>query len=361
MLERRRLLEAWRSGSARALVTLVRVEGSSYRRVGARMLICEDGTYVGGISGGCLEADLLRRATWKVRSGAVVERFSTLFDDTEEIPYGLGCGGTLHLLLEPVDTPAFVVLMEAMEASLPVGELQGKAREVVTVLPEDGRPLRRVVQDTAGRLVAGDFLPEAEAAQTFTERLEPPQRLVLLGAGNDAQPMVTFAAQMGWSVIVIDGRANWAGPARFPEAEQVLVATTSDGISLNDHDAVVVMTHSYEQDRAWLTEVLPKNPRYLGLLGARHRSALLLSEAAGRLGWDVEQVCERVFAPIGLDLGGDGAEAIALATIAEIQACCEGKLGVCQIPKGGRMTPATVAELIAKGGASQYLQAQCAL
>ncbi|WP_263378567.1 XdhC family protein [Granulicella paludicola] len=361
MLERRRLLEAWRSGTARALVTLVRVEGSSYRRVGARMLICEDGTYVGGISGGCLEADLLRRAAWRVRAGAVVERFSTLFDDTEEIPYGLGCGGTLYLLLEPADTPEFAALMEAIEASLPDGSRHGEAREVVTLLPGNGTPLNRFVQDATGRLIAGNILPLSDAAQTFTERMEPPQRLLLLGAGNDAQPMVSFAAQMGWTVTVVDGRTSWARPERFPQAEQVLVATTLNGISVTDHDAVVIMTHSYEQDRAWLTEVLPRSPRYLGLLGARHRSALLLSESAVILGWDVEQVCERVFAPIGLDLGGDGAEAIALATVAEIQACCEGKLGVCQIPKGGRMTPATVAELIAKGGASQYLQAQCAL
>ena len=134
------------------------------------------------------------------------------------------------------------------------------------------------------------------------------------------------------------------------------VASTLDGIEVNERDAVVLMTHSYEQDRAWLTAVLPKKPRYLGLLGARHRSALLLSESAALLGWDVAQVCERVFAPVGLDLGGDGAEAIALSTIAEIQACCAGKLGHSQ-----RMTPETVEEQIAKGGASRFLQSQCAL
>ena len=361
MQERRRLLAMWRNGTARALVTLVRVEGSSYRRVGARMLIGEDGDYVGGISGGCLEADLLRRAAWKVRTGAVVERFSTLFDETDEIPYGLGCGGTLHLLLEPAGTPEFDALMQAIEASLATGSRLGESREVITLLPEDGQPLRRIVQNAAGQRVFGEDIPAPEADHTFTEHLQPPQRLILFGAGNDAQPMASLAAQMGWSVTVVDGRTQWARPERFPEAEQVLVATSLHGMVLTERDAVVIMTHSYEQDRAWLAAVLPKSPRYLGLLGARHRSALLLSEAAAMLDCDVAHVCEQVFAPIGLDLGGDGAEAIALATIAEIQACCEGKLGVCQIPKGGRMTPASVAELIARGGASQYLQAQCAL
>jgi len=352
MQERRRLLERWRQGGAQALVTLVRVEGSSYRRVGARMLVCAEGRYVGGISGGCLEAEVLRRAAWKVQSGAVVERFSTLFDDTEEMPYGLGCGGTLYLLLEPADTPEFAALMAAMEASL-----RGETREVMTVLPQAGQPLQRVVLDAAGFNVFGQ--PGDLALQddgVFREWLEPPQRLLVFGAGNDAQPMVSLAVQLGWSVTVLDGRAQWARPERFPEAERVVAASTLEGIEIQPHDAVVLMTHSYEQDRAWLTAVLPQQPRYLGLLGARHRSALLLSEAAALLRWDIAQVCEHVFAPVGLDLGGDGAEAIALATIAEIQACCEGKLG-----HSKRMTPATIAEQIAKGGASRFLDAQCAL
>jgi len=110
------------------------------------------------------------------------------------------------------------------------------------------------------------------------------------------------------------------------------------------------MSHSYEQDRAWLSVVLPAQPRYLGLLGARHRSALLASEAAARLGWSVERVCEGLFAPVGMDLGGDGAEAIALATIAEIQACCEGKLGASR-----RMTALMVAEMVEAGGAERYV------
>jgi xanthine/CO dehydrogenase XdhC/CoxF family maturation factor len=102
--------------------------------------------------------------------------------------------------------------------------------------------------------------------------------------------------------------------------------------------------------------LLPAAPKYLGLLGARHRSALLVSEVAAQMGWSVERACEGLFAPVGLDLGGDGAEAIALAVIAEMQACCEGKIGVSR-----RMTAELVAEQIAKGGASAYLQAQCAL
>src|SRR5665213_3648121 len=107
MVDRRRIVRQWKQGAATVLVTLVRAEGSSYRRPGARLLIGVDGEYAGTISGGCLEAEVVRKAAWMTRAGAVVERYSTLFDDTAEIPYGLGCGGTVDLLVEPAGTPEF--------------------------------------------------------------------------------------------------------------------------------------------------------------------------------------------------------------------------------------------------------------
>lgn len=350
MRDRRKIVELWQRGEAVALATLVRVEGSSYRRVGARMLITADGEYAGSISGGCLEAEVVKKAQWLTRSGAVVERYSTLFDDTAEIPFGLGCGGTVDVLLEPARTAEFVALMEALAASL-----RGEQRRVRTRLPENGVALGRIVSDGAGMVVAGSNLG-MDSAEVFDEWLEAPQRLFVFGAGDDAQPMVQMAALLGWNVVVVDGRAQWARRERFPEASQVVCASDTDGLDVGSDDAVVVMTHSYEQDRMWLAALLPVTPKYLGLLGARHRSALLVSEVAAEMGWSVERACAGLFAPVGLDLGGDGAEAIALAVIAEVQACCEGKLGVSR-----RMTAELVAEQIAKGGASAYLQAQCAL
>jgi xanthine/CO dehydrogenase XdhC/CoxF family maturation factor len=352
MRERRQILDLYHRGEAIALVTLVRVEGSSYRKPGARLLIAADGEYAGAISGGCLEAELLRKTQWKVREGAVVERYSTLFDDTADIPYGLGCGGTVDLLLEPAGTPEFTALMEAMEASL-----HGETRRVVTELPEHDGPLVRCILDDAGRRISGSKQATVDLQrQCFDEWLASPQRLVVFGAGDDARPLVSMAAVLGWRVIVADGRAQWAQQARFPEAEQVLTGAEMNALAIKGDDAVVVMTHSYEQDRAFLVAALPQRPRYLGLLGARHRSALLLSEAAAMLGWSVTQACEHVFAPLGLDLGGDGAEAVALSAIAEIQACIEGKL-----PAARRMTASVVEQQIAQGGASRYLQTQCVL
>jgi xanthine dehydrogenase accessory factor len=351
MQERRAIVKLWQRGDAAALATLVRITGSSYRRTGARLLIAANGDYAGSISGGCLEAEVIRKAQWLTRAGAVVEGYSTMFDDTAEIPYGLGCGGTVDLLLEPAGTPEFEALLRALEASL-----TGDVRRIVTQLPQAGLPFGRIVCEQATA-----FPPGFDTSHVFDECLEPPQRLFVFGAGDDARPMVHIAALLGWSVIVIDGREQWAQQPRFPQAMHVVACSSMAmlrnlGFSISGRDAVVLMTHSYDQDRYWLASMLQSAPRYLGLLGARHRSALLVSELAARLEWSVDRVCDGLFAPVGLDLGGDGAEAVALAVLAEIQAHAEGKLGASR-----RLTPELVAELIADGGPSMYSQAQCAL
>ncbi|HEX5282517.1 MAG TPA: XdhC family protein [Bryocella sp.] len=350
MRERRSIVEQWQQGTAAALVTLVRVEGSSYRRPGARLLVSADGSSIGSISGGCLEAEVARKARWGVRNGAVLERLSTVFDDTDDMPYGLGCGGTLDLLIEPVDTPEAAALLSAMSESL-----TGLRRNVVTWLPTNGRSLRRAIYDESGTVIF-ESSGSPSNLSVFDECLEPPQRLLLFGAGDDAQPISQLASLMGWQTFIFDGRPQLARRDRFHAAEAIFAASEFTTIVPQPDDAVVIMCHSYEQDRSWLNSILPYQPRYIGLLGSRHRSSLLLSEAASTLRWTLDQACHNVFAPVGLDLGGDGAEAIALATIAEIQACRQGKLG-----HSRRMTPEIIAEQIARGGAARYLQAQCAL
>ncbi len=363
-MDRRRILELWRTGTASVLVTLVRTSGSSYRRAGARLLIATAGEYAGTISGGCLEGEVVRKAAWTIREGAVVNTYSTLFDDTAEIPFGLGCGGIVDLLLERADTPECAALVAALEASL-----AGRLSTAITWLPGDGRPLRRLILGAEGQvLFASPGLSQTkiecarglQAGQEyegrFVEEIVPPQRLFVLGAGDDAKPLVSMAALLGWSVTVADGRAQLARPDRFTEAERVVAITDARELGVRAEDAVVLMTHSYEQDRSLLAAVLPVGPRYFGLLGARHRSSLLVSECAALTGMSVSDCCARLYAPVGLDLGGDGPEAIALAVIAEAQACCMGKLGASR-----RLSAADVEEQLARGGASQYVAAQCAL
>jgi xanthine dehydrogenase accessory factor len=371
MKESRQIVRLWRQGGAAAMVTLVQVEGSSYRRPGARLLLGKQGEYAGTISGGCLETEVLRKAAWLVREGAVVERYSTMFDDTADVPFGLGCGGIVDLLIEPVDTNECRAVFAALD-----GALNGDEVTVLTWLPRVGRRLERAVLAASGDFTfASEGLTEHELVEArasvllrgpventdsgvFVERITAPQRLFVLGAGDDAKPVVSMAALLGWSVSVMDGRAQMARTDRFPEAERVVVvsATSPEVLAIRPKDAVVLMTHSYEQDRDLLTAVLPLHPRYLGLLGARHRSSLLVSEAATMLGWTLGAWCDRIYAPVGLDLGGDGPEAIALAVIAEVQACCMGKLGASR-----RLSLEDVERHLREGGAARYLQKQCAL
>ncbi len=214
-MERRQIVAMSREGSGEVLVTLVRAEGSSYRRPGARMLIGARAVYCGTISGGCLEAEIVRKAEWKTRAGAVVERYSTMFDDTAEIPYGLGCGGVLDVLLEPAKTAEYTALMEALERAL-----AGEESVVATWLPGGGQRLRRAVYNVNGtlRFASKGLEPgETESVEVgdlsaedgvFVERIAAPQRLFVIGAGDDARPVVSVAAMLGWSVIVADGRSQ---------------------------------------------------------------------------------------------------------------------------------------------------------
>jgi xanthine dehydrogenase accessory factor len=370
MMEHRQIVRLWQQGGSAVLVTLVRVDGSSYRRPGARLLLTSEGEHAGTISGGCLEAEVVRKANWLVREGAVVERYSTMFDDTAEVPFGLGCGGVVDLLLEPGQTPECRALMEALERGV-----AGEKSTVLTWLPNQGTRLARAVLSASGDFTfASEELSESELAKArtgvlfgnwpesmpeniFVEPVVAPQRLFVLGAGDASKPLVSMGALLGWSVIVMDGRAQLARLERFPEAERVLVVSSNLGeLGIQPDDAVVLMTHSYEQDRELLAAVLPLRPKYLGLLGARHRSSLLVSEVAVMLGRTIAACCEQIYAPVGLDLGGDGPEAIALAVIAEVQACCMGKLG-----NSRRLSPEDVERFVKEGGASKYLQAHCAL
>jgi xanthine dehydrogenase accessory factor len=352
--ERRQIVQLARTASPQVLVTLVRAEGSSYRQPGARLLLAEANRYAGTISGGCLEAEVTRKAAWLTRSGAIVERYSTLFDDTAEIPFGLGCGGIVDLLFEPAHTPEAIALLRALEASL-----AGRESTVLTWLPHPGCPLRRAILDPAGTILYAS--PGADLANTedlYREHLHAPQRLILLGAGDDAKPVATIASLLGWNVLVADSRSQLARPERFPEATQVLaLRNLAADLALQPADAVVLMTHSYEQDRAALAALLATGPlRYIGVLGARHRTSLLVAEAAALAGTSIAEACPRIHAPIGLDLGGDGPSAIALAIVAEIQAVCHDKP-----PASRRLTPGELAHQLQQGDAARYLQTHCAL
>jgi xanthine/CO dehydrogenase XdhC/CoxF family maturation factor len=197
----------------------------------------------------------------------------------------------------------------------------------------------------------------ADTSHVFVDQVRAPQRLFVLGAGEDAIPVVQMAALLGWNVTVADARVQMARRERFPDAERVVATADVAELGVDARDAVAILTHSYEQDRGFLTGLLRDGfGGFIGLLGAAHRCSLLVSEAALTLGLSVAECCARVHAPVGLDLGGDGAEAIALAVVAQVQAWAQGR------PNAGRsLTAESVAEQVARDGASRYLQAQCAV
>lgn len=389
MVERNAIVEQWRSrlDAAAVLATLVRVEGSSYRRPGAHMYIHSTG-YVGAISGGCLEGEVAHKAAWITRNGPAIERYSTLFDEAlddttsleaRDIPYGLGCGGVIDVLLEPVTSSETSAMLRALEAAQ-----RGETLFSATVLPSSARnglPLARVIvredktiffasshldADTrvhlASQACAGgeantlSLSWRGEAYEVFLESILPPQRLTIFGAGDDVRPLVRMAHLLGWNVTVADGRVWLAQAARFPEAAQVLAlnenADNFEQLQLTDRDAVAILTHSFDQDKNLLRKLLPLELRYLGLLGARHRSRLLLTEVGQQIGWTPEQCLRRVHAPIGLDLGGDSPEAVALTIVAEIQSVLHRKSAV------SRAMPE---EIFLAAPDRPYIPAQCPL
>jgi xanthine dehydrogenase accessory factor len=349
--------ESQRAGQTAILATVVQVEGSAYRRPGARMLLIEDGWRAGSVSGGCLESDLLERAGPLTASG---EPSLLTYDTTEEsdgiLGSGVGCRGVVRILLERLapgrapDPIAF--LRECLQrrqagvlatvfscdgaVSARVGArllLRGDGR--VTADIADAELAARVEQDArtvlrSGRSAVRQYALRAGTAAVFLEAIRPLLPLLICGAGHDALPMARLAKELGWYVTVVDARPAYATRERFPDADAVVTCPPEalpTRVRLDRETVTLVMTHSYLQDQRLLEVLLPSPVRYLGILGPRSRAQRLLADLRGQgLAWTDKQL-ERVYAPVGLDIGADGPEEIALAVLAEIQAVLAGRSG----------------------------------
>ena len=342
------------------LATVVKVEGSAYRRPGARMLIPRDGQAVGTVSGGCLEQELVRKAWWLTESGLpVIRRYSTAAhdeDDSDEegaaLTFGLGCNGTVHVLLERLEAGAPSLLTDVLQGVRATGEPAALATVLAAGAGSGARmgarlgltALSRSSQgfccDVLESRVQADLLATlerkkssrmiyasgAQAVEVLLEYIPAQRRLVVFGAGNDAQPLVRFAVQLNWQVHVVDGRANFARAERFAGAREVLVASIDQPFALRtlvDGAAVVIMTHSYRQDRFWLQSVLACAPAYIGQLGPKERTERLLDEMGG----GATAARAELHYPMGLDLGGDTPQSVALAIVSEITACLNQREG----------------------------------
>ena len=355
MAELRKILELWKRASAAGeevcVATVVTLEGSSYRRPGARMLLTAGGQRAGTISGGCLEAEVAKKAWWLTERGAAVQRYSSFFDDDGDVPYGLGCGGAILVLLER-GRPAIQALealrrsVEERTAQVVVANIGKTCPGTALVVNETGDEAgdeagatvwsREVAQgaDATSDGPASELARAALAARAsqwdgewFAEFIVPPPAVFVFGAGDDAQPLVEFAWDLGWHVTVADGRSHLARAERFPRAANVKTLAEALAEPPNGpgpRDAAVIMTHSYTQDREILRALLPRELRYLGILGPRLRTEHLVKAIAPELGINVEECLARLHAPVGLDLGGHSPTTIALSIAAELQATFAG-------------------------------------
>jgi xanthine/CO dehydrogenase XdhC/CoxF family maturation factor len=267
------IIRAWerRRGQPLALATLIRAQGSSYRRPGARMLICSDGTTAGSLSGGCLEEEVARRGFDVLRSGEP----SLMSFDTR---LRFGCNGTIEIFVEAARESFFA------EVAAHVGERHGCRTATVFAGKED---------ELGSRILSAG---EHVSAGAFVQDLEPPIQLVIFGDGPDSTPLRSFAEILGWCVVEVDQASDL--PARA-----------------DDRTAAVVKSHNYGRDFAALQHLLQLNLRYVGLLGPRKRRDQLVS-ALLDAGVSIDS---ELFAPAGFDLGAETPEEIALAIVSEIQ------------------------------------------
>ncbi|HKT09766.1 MAG TPA: XdhC family protein [Gemmatimonadaceae bacterium] len=338
-----------------AMATLVSTKGTTPKKEGAKMWVGEDGRIRGSVTiGGCVDAQVVAESDAVLRS-ATSTLLSLSLGDEEAWDLGLTCGGTVDVLVEPVrlDSEADPVVQayDVIRAETHAG------RRAVAVVPLGGgaaaAPRRLVVREdgtTAGTL--GDaVLDDAAAAQAldtiahaasrtvevdvrghratlFLELHGPATTLVLFGAGQVAMPLVAFAKELGWTVIVADARERYATRDRFPHADEIRIGALGEIAEQLRYDAstiVIVVAHDYKFELPVLRAVLAQHPAYIGLLGNRRRGRALLEFLAAD-GFDAESLA-RVHVPVGLDIGARTAAEIALAALAEAVAVRNGRPG----------------------------------
>lgn len=347
MRELTSILAAWRGNfqAADVLCTVVHVQGSAYRRPGARMLIQSDGTRIGSISGGCLEGDVAKKAAWWTSDGKPVLRvYDTTSDDDAVWEFGLGCNGIIEVLIERAGSDQVREMFEFLDsrqAARAESVVAAVVRSTDRGLPVGSRLLcdqdgscggalrgSRIEVDVLRRAshcfaVRNSCLLRLDGADVFVEWVGLPQSLVIFGAGHDAQPLASMAQTLGWDVTVLDGRPAYARADRFPGARVAVIPPDADlsRLDIGHRSAVVMMTHNFPLDTRLLPAIVARKPAYLGLLGPRRRAEKLFAQAGAAIGG-----CDPS-APAGLDIGSSDPSTIALSILSEAQAVLSGRSG----------------------------------
>ncbi len=342
-------------GEKAAMATIVKTKGSTYRRPGARMLMTADGEMIGSISGGCLEGDVFEHAKKVMNSGEpTVLNYDTSSDDDVVWGLGLGCNGVVHVLVESLrQMPQYLsFLAECLEPQRCgvlatvfriEGEVDAKVGSRMTI-SEDGSTLgmnenqslrSAIVADAKeairnGRSVIKEYELPGGKAEVFIEVVQSPMPLVIFGAGHDAIPVVRLAKELGWNVTVVDGRSAFTSKDRFPLADNVILSSPEEvhkNVSIDPRGAAIVMTHNYNHDVTILRQILSLPLRYLGVLGPKKRTQKTLEDLRKEgIGRSEDQI-NHIYSPVGMDIGAETPEEIALAIIGEIQAVLAGRSG----------------------------------
>jgi xanthine/CO dehydrogenase XdhC/CoxF family maturation factor len=345
-------------GRQTALVTLVHVDGSSYRRPGARMLVTDTGELTGAISGGCLEGDALNKALQSIHQQKnMLVTYDTTDDDDAVLGLGLGCNGVIQVLIQPVNNEqqnGSIQLLKKITAArkdnviVTLFSLENRRAEqpgTVILKDEEGIKYLNEVDASIKNLLEHDindayqnkrsafrnYTSNGKAITAYIEFIPPVVSLVVVGAGNDAEPVVSIASILGWQVTLIaDGRDKNTKPGRFTGTCQLMVVKPEDvlkKIEPDDNTFFLLMTHNFNYDKAMLRELLPKKVRYIGVLGPSKKMQRMLRELENEGMYFDEQQLAVVHSPVGLDIGAESPEEIALSMIAEIKAVIAGKSG----------------------------------
>lgn len=327
------ILDGIKGSSERCvLATIIKVEGSAYRKEGTTMLFFEDGRQIGVLSAGCLEADLTARANSLLQKPDVPScTFVYDMSSEDDLSWGrgAGCNGVIHILLEKVDEQIrrnLAALKKHLDSGIPVTAakvLDGNSSVTRTIFitPNhhefgqfgQGYNLRSIPDSLWMEAKSGIRYVKALGSDVYIHHFLPKPRLFLFGAGPDARPLATMAHQIGFFVNVWDWRVAYCNPNYFPNADLFLTPTVQKAmgqLALIPGDSVVMMTHDFQKDQELLHSLLKyRQMSYLGILGPRKRTSRLLEGGS---------IPERLHSPVGLDIGADGPEEIAVSILADV-------------------------------------------
>ncbi len=338
-----------------ALATVVRVEGSSYRRTGARMLVMDNGIWVGGISGGCLEGDALKRARLAItKSVSTLITYDTTEEDVYQIGVGLGCNGVIDVLFIPLNFQDKNNPVEILKSCLSenrqthvlitVTRLEGDWTHIKTgetikysgpqslhIFENEGLE-KQFIHAVTNQLADSKSAPQnflledGRAVETFIEILPPEINMVLMGNQYDVYPLSRLLKEIGWRVTIV------ANPQKLNTsitaiADEVIAPERFIDLQLDEHTVIILMSHDYKTDKYNLPKALATAAPYIGMLGPRDRFQKILRELAEE-GYAISaEDLNRIHAPIGLDIGAITPEEIALSLAAEVRAALSNRDG----------------------------------